>query len=60
MKTVKEPRYYSPDDLEERQWITPDDFISLNGKYKGYRFRMLNDGLIILISKNGDDNAKAD
>ena len=53
MSEVKEPIHYSPDDLEERGWETPDVFISLSGKYKGQRFQMLFNGDIIRISKNG-------
>jgi len=57
---VKNPVYYSPDDLEEREWITPDDFICLSGKYEGQRFRMLSTGDIIRISKNGGKDVEAD
>ena len=60
MSEVKKPIYYSPDDLEDREWETPDVFISLSGKYEGQRFQMLFDGTIIRISKNGDKNAETD
>lgn len=51
--------YYSPDDLEEREWLNPDDFVAVGGPFDGWKFRMLIDGSIILISKNGDKDAKA-
>ena len=53
-------KFYSPDKLEEREWVTPDEFIALDGPYQGWRFRMLYDGNIILISKNGESDAEAD
>lgn len=57
---TKKQVYYSPDDLEEREWITPDEFIARSGKYEGQRFRMLYDGSIIRVSKNGSGDVKTD
>lgn len=52
--------YYSPDDLEKREWVTPDEFIALDGPYQGWRFRMLYDGAIICVSKNGEKDNISD